>query len=51
VAQNAVAERAVLAVADSEVQHLAPPVRAHSGRDHHGLGDHPTTRRFTLALQ
>ena len=34
-------ERAVLAVADVEAEHLTAPVRGHTGRDHHGLGHDP----------
>ena len=34
-------EGPVLAVADGEAEDLAAAVGAHSGGDHHGLGDHP----------
>jgi hypothetical protein len=34
-------QRAVLAVADLQAQHLAVPVRGHPGRHDHGLGHDP----------
>ena len=40
-AQERCPERAVLAVPDGEPEHLAPPVGADPGGDHHGLGHHP----------
>jgi hypothetical protein len=40
-------ERAALAVADSESEHLAPPVGAHTSGDHHRLRDHPPAHALT----
>ena len=40
-AQERGPERAVLAVADGEAEHLPVAVGGHPGGDHHGLGDHP----------